>query len=120
MQESFTDFEIYGKLLNVKAEMSYKVRMSTKDAHMIKEASGGGDGITIQRKYGDPFKYKPIAKQIFSGNDIPLFDKTAINTKGFLERLDFTTFPKVFSKDEDFLKKITTPKNDVSTTKISH
>ena len=106
----FQNFGIYGKLLNIKSEISYKTKLTVKDAHAVKEISGGGDGIKVEEKGRQAFTYKPIAKHIFSGNDIPLFQQSAIVTKGFPERMDFTVFDvDVFKKDGTFIDSITTP-----------
>ncbi len=61
------------KLLNVSSEIQTKFQIDSK---ILKQVISG-DLVQADKKYKEPFKFRPIAKHIFSMNEIPIItDRT--------------------------------------------
>ena len=103
LNEKFTNAEIYCKRLNICSDIPYTLPL--RRIGTIKNVTGG-DGITIQRKGKDAFKYKPIAKQFFSSNGIPYI--TDLKDMAFYRRWDFLDFPNEFLPDATIFGRYTT------------
>ena len=72
-----------------------------------------GNKIKAERKYHDPFDFKPSATMVFSMNAMP---RLADTTDGVFRRLAFVPFRRTFTPDDpDFdpniLEKLTRPEN---------
>lgn len=103
--EKFTNAIIYNKRANICSDIPYK--MPIKHYGRIKNVTGG-DGFTIQQKHGTPFTYKPMAKEFFSANEVPIIDERAVDD-AFYGRFDFADFPHSFTVKNPIFDMYTTP-----------
>ena len=103
--EKFTDAELFQKKVNFCAEISYGKEL--KHYAEIKILTGG-DAITVQRKYKDPFEFNNKAKLIFAANGIPVINFDFADD-AFYRRWDFIEFPNHFKPDNSIYKQYTTP-----------
>ncbi|KKN75048.1 hypothetical protein LCGC14_0384220 [marine sediment metagenome] len=89
MGKSFLVGQLKDKLVNVATEISTS---QPTDAAVFKNAITGGL-LAADRKHGDPYKFYPIAKHIFSMNEVPkIIDKSY----GFQRRPIVITFNQRF------------------------
>lgn len=88
-EDRFALSELYGKPLNVFADLSDD---GIKDDAMFKNISSG-DMITAQKKFGQPFQFTNSARQIYSVNDVPPVHK---KTFAFFRRWILLCFPYTF------------------------
>jgi len=88
-EDRFALSELYGKPLNVFADLSDD---GIKDDAMFKNVSSG-DMITAQKKFGQPFQFRSSARQIYSVNDVPPVNK---KTFAFFRRWILLCFPYTF------------------------
>jgi DNA primase catalytic core len=88
-EDRFALSELYGKPLNVFADLSDD---GIKDDAMFKNVSSG-DMITAQKKFGQPFQFRNTARQIYSVNDVPPVHK---KTFAFFRRWILLCFPYTF------------------------
>ena len=101
----FARASLYGKLLNAFSELSYK---KIDDSGIFK-ALTGGDRISAERKYKDPFEFYNFAKLLFSANAIP---PTSDWSDAFFNRWLIVQFPNRFTgkeKDPNLIEKLTRP-----------
>lgn len=85
---------LVGKRLNICNEEESKYVKSDKFKALI-----SGDVISAERKYGNPFEFRPTAKYIFCSNRLPTFD--GINY-GLRRRIKIIPFNRRFEpKDRD-------------------
>jgi len=106
--EGFRTSEIHGKLANICGDIPSK---PLGDTGLLKQITGG-DAITLERKYHDPFATTCYAKLIFSANEIP--DTRYDKTDAFYRRAILIPFPNKFDPEDPLtdpyiLDKITTP-----------
>lgn len=106
--DGFKSSNLHGKLANICGDIPGK---PIEDTGLIKKITGG-DKITLERKYFDPFDYYCYTKLIFSANEVPdpKYDKTG----AFYRRVILIEFPNEFraedpKTDPNILDKITTP-----------
>jgi len=66
--DKFAPASLIGKKVNICSEDESKFTRSDKFKTMI-----SGDDITVQRKYGAHFSWRPTVRHIFSTNDMPTF-----------------------------------------------
>lgn len=88
----YNDFypsELYGKLLNNCGELDENVFRSTS---MLKKLTGG-DMITAQKKFKEPFKFQNYAKMLITTNKLP---QTTDRSAGFYRRARIIEFPFIF------------------------
>ncbi|OPX83385.1 MAG: hypothetical protein A4E53_04660 [Pelotomaculum sp. PtaB.Bin104] len=101
----FKRAEIFGKLINVFADLSSKALENTSYFKMIVT----GDEIDAERKHKDPFFFRPFARLVFSANELP---RTTDQTYAYFRRWIIIPFQKRFvigeNADTGILKKITT------------
>ena len=97
----FRASKIYGKRLNICSDIEYS--QGVNYIGRIKSLTGG-DTIPIEFKHKDPFDYRPIAKQFFSGNGIPCL-RNGYGDVPFFARWDFCEFPHQFDMDSSIEKK---------------
>lgn len=96
--------ELFGKLANIYADLPAEAIKETGTIKMLT----GGDEITAERKYKDPFTFKNTAKLIFSANTLPPVKDF---NEAFFDRVHIVDCPNRFEgKDADphLLDKLTT------------
>lgn len=93
--DKFSLAELSGKLINLCSDISTKDCMGNMWKNVV-----AGDEFTASFKYKKPFKFKPIAKHVFSANDfVPTKDKS----KGFYRRFDMIEFTRSFTEDDEYI-----------------
>ena len=95
MSNEFRLAELYGKLLNVAAEVSSR-GSNPVNGDMFKQLVSG-DLIQASKKYHPPFNFHPTAKHIFAMNDLPRIYDTS---HGFWRRILVVKFRRTFSEKE--------------------
>jgi P4 family phage/plasmid primase-like protien len=103
--DRFASADLYGKLVNVFADLNAVKLSSTGNFKTLVS----GDSIRAQHKYDQPFSFRNQAKFVFSANRIPDSDDTS---HAYYKRWLILTFEKTFTegtKDTDLIHKITTP-----------
>lgn len=101
----FAAASLYGKLANIYADLPSKILRNTSKFKMLT----GGDIITAEQKFKNPFKFYNHAKIIFSTNELP---RTHDDTAAFFRRWILIDFPNRFEDDKadtHILEKIATP-----------
>ena len=109
MENTFSTSNLYGKLANIGAEMSYEEFKRTGDFKNLT----GGEPIEGERKYHGSFEFVNYAKMIFNANDIPY---THDKSTGFYERWLIITFPYSFigkKADAMLIDKLTGNKDEM-------
>jgi P4 family phage/plasmid primase-like protien len=97
--------ELQNKLVNTFADLP---RTSMSNSSNFK-AIVSGDSVNAERKYKDPFDFRPFAKLVFSTNEFP---KSADMTDGYFRRWLIIPFEKTFTPDKadvNLIEKLTTP-----------
>jgi len=105
VNDKFRVSELYGKLANLSPDLPYKLLSQTG---MFKAATGG-DCLTGEKKFRNPFKFTNYAKFIFSCNQLPPSED---KTTAFYRRWTIIEFPSEFdddNADHHLILKITTP-----------
>jgi len=101
----FRKAEIFGRLINVYADLPARAVLDGADFKMMVS----GDKMTAERKNCDPFEFRPFAKHIFSANQLPKGE----NTEAFFDRWIVIPFPHKFrgsgKGDKNLIDKMTTP-----------
>lgn len=92
--DKFAAAELYGKVLNVYADLA---------ASEVRNLSGfklllGDDTITAQRKYGQPFTFYNTALNVFGANQIPPVSEAS---QAYLGRMKPFEFPTTYLGRED-------------------
>lgn len=100
--------ELQGKRLNACAEAR---ATDLVDTRVFKLLTGAEESIHAERKYRDPYKYKPFVKLAFGNNRIPYCPDQDL---AFYERWGLIELHKQFrrgdpARDEKLLSKLTTP-----------
>lgn len=93
LQERFTIAELYGKLINVFADLPDE---KISDNGMFK-AVVGEDFVFGEKKHKDPFQFKSTARLLFSCNQMP--QNAGDNSDGFYRRL--LIIPFLYSVPEE-------------------
>jgi phage/plasmid-associated DNA primase len=86
-ERPFQAADIHRKLANLYPDLPQEV---VKDPGAFKVLTGG-DTITLERKYGQPFKWTPYTKHIFSANTTPELPLQKID-EAWLDRWDIVEF----------------------------
>jgi P4 family phage/plasmid primase-like protien len=102
--DRFKAAELYGKLFNICADIPKDLVKDTGTFKMVT----GGDMITAEKKFGQPFRFINRSVLIFSANELPMVDD---NTYAFWRRWNIIDFMNKFKEDEDFKKKLLTENN---------
>lgn len=103
----FKRAELFGKLLNVFADLDSRALESTSYFKSIVS----GDPIDGERKGQQPFKFKPFSRMVYSANEIPMSND---KTFAFYDRWVIINFCKVFvgaNEDKNIVEKLTKPEN---------
>jgi len=82
----FATAELFGKLANICGDIDAQFIESTA---RIKEITGE-DTVKGERKFGQPFYFRPWCKMIFSANEIPA---AADSSSGWTRRFEVVGFP---------------------------
>jgi|SRR5208282_5416871 len=101
----FAKADLFGKLANLYADLPDTALRSVGIFKMLT----GGDPITAEHKFKNPFNYINYAKLIFSTNRIP--EVTDDDSTAFFRRWITITFPHTFAgekEDRNLLQKLTT------------
>src|SRR5208283_1235105 len=101
----FAKADLFGKLANLYADLPDTALRSVGIFKMLT----GGDPITAEHKFRNPFNFINHAKLIFSTNRIP--EVTDDDSTAFFRRWLPITFPQTFSgekEDRNLLQKLTT------------
>jgi|GEM_PF-4895526 len=96
--EKFKVAELQGKLANICTDIQTTKIFSEEFKKIV-----SGEPVTAERKFKNPFKFRPFAKILFSANN---FIPTKDRSRGFFRRFDILEFKKIFSKEEqdEFLR----------------
>jgi len=86
---------LYGKLANIAGDI---YQPHAKDSETIKQVTGG-DHITAQRKYGNPFTFSPWATLFFSTNKMWSSSDTS---RGYIRRWLPLAFDQLLPEDSTF------------------
>ncbi|KJU84697.1 DNA primase [Candidatus Magnetobacterium bavaricum] len=100
----FKRAELFGKLLNVFADLNPKSLLSTDYFKMIVS----GDSMDAERKFKKPFCFRPFARLIFAANQIPYASDT---TYAYYRRWVIIPFNKTFKgadADKGLISRLTT------------
>jgi P4 family phage/plasmid primase-like protien len=104
-ENRFKAAELYGKLANVVGDVDPRIFKATE---VFKQVTGG-DVLTAERKYGQPFSFRPRAKLLAAFNAFP---RSADTTEGFFSRwivVPFTSYFSASAADPAKLDKLTDP-----------
>jgi len=100
-EDKFRLAQLVGKLANIHADLPKNPVKYTGIFKMLT----GGDVITAERKYRDPFEFVNKAVLIFSANELP---KVNDNTYAFWRRWIIIEFPNRFERNPNFIDELTT------------
>lgn len=101
LNNKFRAYMLVGKLANICGDLP---RYAIKDTGMFKMATGG-DPITVEKKFKDPFHYYNRAVFIFAANELPdVLDRS----DAFFARWILLRFPKRFKENPRFIDTLTT------------
>lgn len=106
-EHRFKRADLFGKLVNVFADLDNKTLESTTYFKTIVS----GDKIDAERKNQDPFYFKPFARLVFSANETP---RARDRSYAYYRRLCIIPFEQRFegkNEDKDILSKLTTEEN---------
>ena len=100
-EDRFKAAQLVGKLANIYADIPKRPIKYTGKFKMLT----GGDRITIEKKYKDPFEFENKAVLVFSANELP---EVSDDTYAFWRRWVIVEFPNTFKEDPEFIKQLTT------------
>lgn len=93
LSQRFKTQFMQNKLVNLATETNTRDPVSTE----IFKAAVAGDPITAERKYGEPYVFRPFAKWILAMNDVPVVPDKSY---GFERRILIMNFPRRFEDHE--------------------
>jgi putative DNA primase/helicase len=105
-EDKFAAASLYGKLVNSFADLDSRALQASS----IFKSITGGDSIVGERKYADPFTFRPYARLLFSANEPP---PTPDNSDAFFRRWVVMPFERRFDgkgADRNLTAKLTTDK----------
>lgn len=91
--DKYVRAELIGKLVNISAEMSANATLA--DGYFKQIVSG--EPIPAERKYQDPFSFKPFARLIGATNHLPRLQDLS---DGFFRRAIILSFNRKFTGDD--------------------
>lgn len=100
-EDKFKTAQLVGKLANIYADIPKKAINYTGKFKMLT----GGDRITAERKYKDPFEFVNTARLIFSANEMPSVND---RTYAFWSRWVLIKFPYKFPPNPNLIDELTT------------
>ncbi len=92
-ENRFRVAELYGKLANIFADLDDRALNSSS----VFKTLVTGDGITAERKFAQPFSFRPYARLIFSANTLP---PSKDRTHAFYRRWLIIPFERTFEGKE--------------------
>jgi DNA primase catalytic core len=98
--------DLYGKLANIYPDIPDR---AIRDQSSFKMLTGDEAEVRAERKYEHSFKFRNVARLIFSANDLP---KVANANYAFFRRWLLVSFPNIFegdNADKNLIDKLTTP-----------
>ena len=102
--DKFKVAELDGKLANICADIDYR---AARDSSMFKIITGGTDYLTAERKFGQPFNFRPTARLLFSANEAPA---STDQSQAYFDRWLVIPMDKRIERvDPDLDAKLTTP-----------
>lgn len=104
-EDRFAPAELVGKLANVFADLDARALQASS---MFKSITGG-DSITAERKYANPFSFRPYARLLYSANEPP---PTPDSSDAFFRRWEIIPFERRFDgkkADRRLVERLTTP-----------
>lgn len=102
MRHEYNVAEVYGKMANVRGELSNK---NLEDTSIIK-LFVNGDPITGRVIRSRPIRFRPYAKLIYATNIIPATSST--EDESFFGKIIIIDCPNTFKRDDTFFDRITT------------
>jgi P4 family phage/plasmid primase-like protien len=94
-ENRFRTAELYGKLANIFADLDDRALSSSSTFKTLVT----GDNVSAERKFGQPFSFRPYARLIFSANTLP---PSRDRTHAFYRRWIVIPFDRTFlGKDAD-------------------
>lgn len=103
----FKRAELFGKLVNLFADLDNKALKSTSYFKTIVS----GDTIDAERKCQNPFFFRPFSRLIFSANEIPI---ASDKSTAYFNRWNILNFDQVFAGTNDkkgFADELSKPEN---------
>jgi putative DNA primase/helicase len=104
VEDKFKAAELQGKLMNVYADLP---KTSIKTTGKFKILTGG-DQVTVERKFAQPFTMVNRAVFVFSANELPEIND---GTYAFWRRWEVIEFKNTFPKNPGFIERLMTPTN---------
>jgi len=104
-ENRFKRAELFGKLANLFADLDSRALQSSSYFKTVV----AGDRIDAERKYKNPFFFRPFCKLVFSANEIP---KSKDRTFAFYRRWIIIPFPNQFvgsRENKHLIDELTTP-----------
>jgi putative DNA primase/helicase len=98
----FARAELFGKLANVFPDLP---NARVEESSIFKTLTGNDPSLTADRKYGQPFSFKPFVRLLFSANEIP---QSADQTDAYLDRWLVNLFPNTFELNDSYLESMAT------------
>jgi len=102
MRHEYNVAEIYGKMANIRGELSDK---NLEDTSIIK-LFVNGDPITGRVIRARPIRFRPFAKLIYATNIIPATSST--EDESFFGKIVIIDCPNTFKRDDTFFNRIST------------
>lgn len=100
-EDRFKAAELIGKLANIHADIPRNPLRYTGKFKMLT----GGDRITVEKKYKDPFSFINLARLIFSANQLP---EVTDQSYAFWRRWIIVEFPNKFPQNPELFKELIT------------
>jgi len=104
VENRFSSAELLGKIANFYPDLATTSLRTTGKF----KALTGGDSITVEKKFAQPFKFKNKAVFAFSANSLPPINDESY---AFFRRWAIIEFPFTFKVDPTLLDKLSTPEN---------
>ncbi len=101
IRDKFKTYQLVGKLANIYADLPKNAIYDTGKFKVLT----GGDRVTVERKFKDPFEARITARMIFSANELPEVND---RTYAFWRRWIVVEFPNQFPPNPDLIEELTT------------
>jgi putative DNA primase/helicase len=102
-EDRFAAASLHGRLANICGDLDAR---AIRRSDLFKQATGG-DNIEAQRKFGQPFSFRPIALFLFSANEVPIVSD---QTQAWFDRWIIVPFERRIPDgqvDPDLVAKLT-------------
>ena len=98
-ENDFDVADLRGSVANIDADLS-EGSLSSRGIATFKRLTGG-DSVSAQRKYKDPFSFKPTTKHLYACNQVPDVSKyVSDHDIAFWRRWIVVEFPNYFTEEE--------------------